>query len=177
MHWATENAKCQYLGHKHPDTWGVKMTCGGCRRRERSSSWQCWRWRGVDGGGGGGKVGVDAGARRCHEQGGGSWLGELLKDAFLGEFLQGALSAKSHLLILKKETLSLLFELMTKFRLVWRLRRYREVLEGEKVKAKEEVLASSFRPPQNGLGAEHGDALTERANGVGNWLVDVHCSA
>ena len=46
--------------------------------------------------------------------GGGSWLGELLKDAFLREFLQGALSEKSHLLILKKETLSILFELMTK---------------------------------------------------------------
>ena len=39
---------------------------------------------------------------------------------------------------------------------------------GEKVKSIEEVLASSFHPPQNGLGADHGDALTERANnGVG----------
>ena len=41
------------------------------------------------------------------------------------------------------------------------------MLEGEKVKAREEVLASSFRPPQNGLGADHGDALTERANESG----------
>ena len=114
-------------------------------------------------------------------KGGGTWLGELLKDAILREFLQGALSAKSHLLILKKETLSILFELMTK--LVWRLRRYRVIWEGENVKAREEVLASGFCPPQNGLGADHGDALTgssphsERANGVGNWLGDAHYSA
>ena len=92
----------------------------------------------------------------------------IAKRCFSGGISTRCPLGKSHLLILKKETLSILFVLMTKLWLVRTLRRYREVLEGEKVKSIEEVLASSFRPPQNGLGAEHGDALTERANGVGN---------
>ena len=73
------------------------------------------RWRGgVDGGGGGvGKIGVDAAARRCHE-GRGIMTWGIAKRCFSGGISKRCPLDKKSLI----DPQSILFELMTKFRLV-----------------------------------------------------------